>query len=254
MRDDDATAAAADWTRFLESLLRGLVFAAGAWAWTFWTFVFRPRRFDAAVLDERDGPVGRFHLGPLSFLLVNLVLYFWVYPRREQGPTRAVIAAAPAPLSRALDRIEAVVARPDLPTVLMVVGPLVLLAALHALVTTRAFRLGGAPLRFETQLAVTCYAAGSLLAALALSAIVGATLTDRAVAGTLVGAGLAAYLALMVAPFVALFLWCMARYVLLTRAAAGTGLVRTGAVILGTTLLVVTLVGLLLVANGVRGT
>lgn len=252
MRDDDTTTAAAEWTRFLESLLRALVFTAGVWAWTLWAFLFRPRAFDAAVLDPEPDPAARVRLGPLSFLLVNLVLYFYVYPRREQGPTQALIAAAPAPISRALDRIESTLGKPDLWSLLFVVGPLVLLAAAHAWLATRAFRRAGSRVRFETMLAVDAYSAGSLVAALALSAIVGATLTDRAVAGTLVGPWLVAYLVGMVAPFLGLFAWCMARYVLFVRAAVGLGVVATGTVTVASTALLLGLVALLLLANGMR--
>jgi hypothetical protein len=252
VQNDDATTAAADWTRFLESLLRALVFAAGAWAWTLYAFLFRPRTFDAAVLDRERTPDERFQLGPLSFLLVNLVLYFYVYPRREQGPTQALIAAAPLPISRALDRIETTLGKPDLPSLIFVVGPLVLLAAVHAWLTTRAFRLAGSPARFETLLAVDAYSAGSLVAALALSAVVGATLTDHAVAGTLVGPGLVAYLVGMVVPFLAIFAWCMVRYVVLARAASGAGALRTGVVVLATTTVLLGAIALLLLANGMR--
>lgn len=80
------------------------------------------------------------YLGPLSVLLLNQVFYFAVYPRRERGPTRAVIEWMLEPILRALDRIESVVRDPNLMSVLMVVGPLVLLAALHAAGTTWAFR------------------------------------------------------------------------------------------------------------------
>jgi hypothetical protein len=248
------TAAAAETTRFLESLLRAIVFAAGAWVRTLYGFLLRPRAFDAAVLDPEPTPDERVQLGPLSFLLVNLVLYFLVYPRREQGPTQALIAVAPLPIANALDRIEVTLGRFDLPSLIYVIGPLVLLAAVHAMLTTRAFRLVGGRPDFEIMLAVNCYSAGSLVAALAMSAIVGATLTDRAFAGTLVGPGLVAYLALMVVPFLALFAWCMIRYVVLARAAARTGLVRTGIVVVGTTVLVLASIALLLLANGMRVT
>jgi hypothetical protein len=210
--------------------------------------------FDVTVLDPLPSPEERLQLGPLSYLLVNLVLYFLVYPRREQGPTRALIAAAPLPIANALDRIEATLGRFDLPSLLYVIGPLVLLAALHAMLTTQAFRLVGARPDFETMLAVNCYSAGSLVAALALSAIVGATLTDRAVAGTLVGPALIAYLVLMVVPFLALFAWCRARYLLLARAAARTGVVRAATVVVATTAVVLGSVALLLLANGMRVT
>lgn len=252
--DDRVTSAASEWTRSFEALLRAIVFAAASWARTLYGFLFRPRAFDAAVLDPLPSPEERLQLGPLSYLLVNLVLYFLVYPRREQGPTQALIAAAPLPIANALDRIEATLGRFDLPSLLYVIGPLILLAAVHAMLTTQVFRLIGADSDFETMLAVNCYSAGSLVAALALSAIVGATLTDHAVAGTLVGPALIAYLVLMVAPFVALFAWCMVRYVLLARAAARTDLVRAVAVAVATTAVVLGAVALLLLANGMRVT
>jgi hypothetical protein len=247
------TTAAADPIRFLESALRAIVFGAGAYARTLFDFLFRPRAFDAEILGTGAPPAARRpYLRPLSYLLINLIFYFYVYPRREQGPTRFLIDASPAPISRALDRIEATLAQPDLPSILIVVGPLVLLVALHALLTARAFQLLGSEAPFETILSATCYAAGSLLAALALSAVVGASLTERAVAGTLQGAALAAYLIGMVVPFVSLFGCCGVRYVALVRAAAGGTWLRSIAATLAAMLILALIAGSLLAAAGMR--
>jgi hypothetical protein len=251
--DAEATTAGADPIRFLESALRAIVYAAGRYALTLFDFLFRPQAFDADILAP-EGAVGARlrYLPPLSFLLIDLIFYFTVYPRRERGPTRLLIDVSPAPIARALDRIEATLARPDLTSILFVVGPLVLLAALHALLTARAFGHLGVGARFETILAATCYSGGSLLAALALSAVVGATLTERAVDGTLHGAALAAYLVGMVVPFLLVFAWCGVRYVALVRAAAGETWLRSAAVVLTATLLVALLAGSLLAAAGMR--
>ena len=258
-QDQDVAAASADLTGFLESMLRAIVAAAGSYGLTLFDFLFRPRVLDGEILGADAGPTeesdresGHPHLGPLSYLLISLMFYFYVYPRREEGPTRLLIDASPAPISRALDRIEATLARPDLPSVLFVVGPLVLLFALHARLTTSGFRLLGGRARFDQILAVTCYSIGSLVAAFALSAVVGATLTDRAVAGTLRGAGLAAYLVGMVVPFVATFVWCVVRHFSLTRAAAGETWARSAAVVVAATLALGSLVALLLAASGMR--
>lgn len=249
MREEDEPSA---WAReWIESVLRAIVYAAGDYLQTLRDFLLRRREFDAAVVASETSAVsGR--LGPLTFLLINLIVYFYVYPRREAGPTRAVIDAAPAPIARTLDRIETILARPDLPSVLIVVAPLVLLVAMHALLTSRAFRLIGRPTRFDTLLAVGGYSMGSLLAALALSAIVGASLTDRAVAGTLVGPGLVVYLVGMVVPFVSTFVWCLVRYVDLVRTATGAGLVQSTLVVLVATLVLAVLIGLLLLTSGLR--
>ncbi len=248
-----ASAAGADPVRFLESALRAVVFGAGAYALTAFDFLFRPRVFDPELMAPA-APSGapRPYLKPLSFLLVNLVFYFLVYPRRERGPTRFLIDASPAPISRALDRIEATLAQPDLASILVVVGPLVLLVALHALLVARALRLSGRAAPFEPLLAATSYAAGALLAALALSAVVGATLTERAVAGTLRGAALGAYLIGMVAPFLALFAWCAVRQVALVRAIARATWPPALGAVLAATVLLALLAGALLAAAGMR--
>lgn len=246
--EDEPSAWAREW---IESVLRAIVYAAGDYLQTLRDFLLRRREFDAAIIASDTSAVsGR--LGPLTFLLLNLILYFYVYPRREAGPTRAIIDAAPLPIAHTLDRIEATLAKPDLPSVLIVVGPVLLLIALHALVTAQAFRLAGKPVRFDSVLAIAGYSLGSLLAAFALSAIIGATLTDHAIAGTLVGPGLVAYLVGMVVPFVSTFVWCLLRYVDLLRTATGAGLVQSALVVTASTTVLVVSVGLVLMASGLR--
>jgi hypothetical protein len=246
--EDEPSAWAREW---IESILRAIVWAAGDYLQTLRDFLLRRPAFDAAVVGAETAHVsGR--LGPLTYLLINLILYFFVYPRREQGPTRAIIDAAPAPIANALDRVEAILARPDLPSLFFLVGPLVLLIALHALLTTRGLRLIGRPVRFDALLAVGGYSLGSLLAALALSAIVGASLTDRAVAGTLVGPALVVYLVGMVVPFVSTFVWCLVRYVDLVRTASGAGFVQSTLVVLAATVVLGVMVGVVLLTSGLR--
>lgn len=249
MREEDEPSA---WAReWIESVLRAIVYAAGDYLQTLLDFLLRRREFDAAIVgSETSAVAGR--LGPLTFLFVNLVLYFWVYPRREQGPTRAVIDAAPAPIAHTLDRIELTLAKPDPMSIIFVVGPLVLLVAVHAFVMTRGTRLVGRPVRFDTLLAIGGYALGSLLAAFALSAVVGASLTDRAVAGTLVGPALVAYLVGMVVPFVSTFVWCLLRYVDLVRTATGAGLLQSAALTVAATAVMGVLVAVLLYTSGMR--
>ena len=242
--------------RYLEALLRAIVFGAAAFATTVCDFLLRPDRFDRALLHDRGGEPPEMappYLRPLSFLLLNQVFYFAVYPRRERGPTRAVIDWMPAPILHALDRIEGVVREPDLVSVLLVVGPLVLLAALHAACTTWVFRRSRPALRFEPILAATCYSVGTMLGAVGLSAVVGATLTDHAFAGTLRGLPLAAYLAFMVTPFVLVWLRCISRHFAIVHAATGTSWPRTIGVVLGTTLALGVLVAGLLALVGWRG-
>jgi hypothetical protein len=62
--------------RYLEALLRAILFSAGAYVATMIGFLFRPDRFDAAVRadperERQDAPPR--YLGPLSFLLLNQV-------------------------------------------------------------------------------------------------------------------------------------------------------------------------------------
>lgn len=249
MREEDEPSA---WAReWIESVLRTIVYAAGDYLQTLLDFLLRRRTFDAAIVgSERSAVAGR--LGPLTFLFLNLVLYFWVYPRREHGPTRAIIDAAPAPIAHTLDRIEQTLAKPDPMSIIFVVGPLVLLVAAHAFVMARGTRLIGRPVRFDTLLAIGGYAFGSLLAAFALSAVVGASLTDRAVAGTLVGPALGAYVVGMVVPFVVIFLWCLMRYVDLVRTATGAGLVQSAVLTIAATAVMGAMVGVLLYSSGLR--
>ena len=242
--------------RYLEAVLRSVVVGAGAYVVTIFDFLFRASRFDATLLsgppdDTPEAPTP--YLGPLSFLLLNQVFYFSVYPRQERGPTRAVIEWMPAPILHTLDRIEGVVRDPNLGSVLLVVGPLVLLAALHAACTTWAFQRQRRGVRFEPILAATCYSVGTMLATVGLSAVVGATLTDRAVAGTLRGLSLVAYLAFMVTPFMLVWLRCIGRHFAVVRAATGASWPRTIGVVLGTTLLLALLVAGLLALVGLRG-
>jgi hypothetical protein len=240
--------------RYLEAVLASLVHGAAAWATTITDFLFRPRRFDA-VLVRDPGAMGAgrpSYLRPLSFLLLNQVFYFWVYPRRERGPTHAVIEWMPAPILHSLDRIEHTLSDPNLGAILLVVGPLVLLAALHALMTTRLFRVGGVDVGFETLLRTTCYSVGTMLAMLGLSAVVGATLTDRAVGGDLGGTALAAYITLLVLPFVTVWARCIQRHFAMVHATTGASWPRTIGVVLGATLALGLLVAALLALVGLR--
>ena len=84
MREEDEPSA---WAReWIESVLRAIVYAAGDYLQTLRDFLLRRGEFDAAIVgSETSSVAGR--LGPLTFLFLNLILYFWVYPRREQGPT-----------------------------------------------------------------------------------------------------------------------------------------------------------------------
>jgi hypothetical protein len=249
---------ARDPVSYLESALLAIVLAAGAYARTVFDFLFRASRFDAELLrgaapDGPGDPGARGpYLRPLSFLLLNQIFYFYVYPRQERGPTRAVIEAMPGPILRALDRIEAALAEPNLTSILIVVGPLVLLAALHAALASGALRLRGAEVRFETMLAATCYSVGSMLATVALSAVLGASLTERALSGALEGAALAAFLALMVAPFAALWLRCIQRHFALVRSLSGATWPDAIAAVLAATAALALVAASLLALAGMR--
>jgi hypothetical protein len=254
MSDDPRERSIDDGTvRYLEAVLGSIVYGAGAYVNTLLDFLFRPGRFDAALLaeaSERDAAPGRRrYLPPLSFLLLNQVFYFYVYPRRERGPTRALIEWMPAPIRFALDRIESSLRDPSLVPILLVVGPLVLIAALHALFTTWGFRAQRTDVRFGTVLAATCYSVGAMLGLVGLSAVVGATLTDRALSGALQGLPLAGYL-ILVAGFVVLWLRCISRHFAVVRAAASTSWLRTIVVVLGATCALGLVVASLLALGG----
>ena len=118
--DDDARERTLDddTIKYLEALLASIVAGAGAYAVTLFDFLFRARHFDAMLLPDtahRDPtPAGARYLPPLTFLLLNQIFYFYVYPREERGPTRAVIEAMPGPIRHALDRIETSIRDPNL--------------------------------------------------------------------------------------------------------------------------------------------
>jgi hypothetical protein len=138
--------------------------------------------------------------------------------------------------------------------ILLVVGPLVLLAALHAWLATWGFRaLGGQRVRFETILDVTCYSVGTMLGSVGLSAVVGATLTDHALSGALTGLPLAAYIVLLVVPFVVIWLRCIGRHFAVVHAATRTSWLRTIGVVLAATVALGGLLGVLLTLAGHRG-
>lgn len=257
--DDDARERTLDdeTIKYLEALLASIVAGAGAYAVTLFDFLFRARHFDAMLLPDtvhRDPkPTGPRYLPPLTFLLLNQIFYFYVYPRQERGPTRTVIEAMPGPIRNALDRIETSIRSPSLLAILLVVGPLVLVAALHAFFTTWGFRaLRSQRVRFETILDTTCYSVGTMLGAVGLSAVIGATLTDRAVSGTLQGVALAAYLVLLVVPFVVVWLRCIGRHFAVVHAATQTSWARTIGVVLAATLALVLLLAVFLALAGHR--
>jgi hypothetical protein len=259
--DDDARdrrTADDDTLGWLEALLASVVYGAGAYALTVFEFLFRARRFDAVLLrdesDRRARPGPRRYVPPLGFLLLNQIFYFYVYPRQERGPTRAVIEAMPGPIRHALDRIETSIRDPNLLAILLVVGPLVIIAAFHALLTTWGLRALRAPrVRFETILDATCYSVGTMLASVGLSAVVGATLTDRALSGELQGSALGAYVVLLVIPFVLVWLRCIGRHFIVVHEATGTSWGATIAVVLGATVALGLLLALLLALAGHRG-
>jgi hypothetical protein len=258
MSDDPRQSSLVDETlRYLEVVLASIVYGAGAYANTIVDFLFRPARFDAAILPGPSGqhaPVDpRRYLPPLTFLLLNQIFYFYVYPRQERGPTRTVIEAMPGPIRQALDRIESSVREPNLVAVLLVVGPLVLIAAFHALLTTWGFRAQRVRIAFATILDVTCYSIGTMLGTVGLSAVVGATLTDHALSGRLRGIPLAAYVAFMVVPFVTTWLWCIVRHFALAHEVTRTSWGRAIGVVLGATLALGALVATLLALAGHRG-
>jgi len=258
MSDDPRDRSPVDETlRYLEVLLASIVYGAGAYANTIVDFLFGPARFDAAILPGPSGQAApidpRRYLPPLTFLLLNQIFYFYVYPRQERGPTRTVIEAMPGPIRQALDRVESSIREPNLLAILLVVGPLVLVAALHALLTTWGFRARRVRIDFETILDVTCYSVGTMLGTVGLSAVVGATLTDHALSGRLRGIPLAAYLVLMVVPFVTIWLRCIGRHFALVRGVTRTSWMRAIGVVLGATLALVALLATLLALAGHRG-
>src|SRR5215831_12175679 len=243
--------------RYLEALLSSIVYGAGSFVITLFDFLFRSRRFDAMLLGDApprpamSGP--RRYLPPLSFLLLNQIFYFYVYPRQERGPTRAVIEAMPGPIRHALDRIETSIRHPNLLAILLVVGPLVLVAALHAWFTTWGFRaFRGHRVRFETILDTTCYSVGAMLATVGLSAVIGATLTDHALSGELTGLPLVAYIVLLVVPFVLIWLRCIGRHFAVVHAATRTSWARTIGVVLASTIALGALLAALLALAGHR--
>lgn len=236
--------------RYLEALLASIVSGAAAYVTTIVEFLFRPARFDATLPPDADGRAR--YVRPLSFLLLSQILYFSVYPRRERGPTRALIEWMPAPILHTLDRIERTLRDPNLGSILLVVGPLVLVAAVHALLTTRLLRAGGVAVAAETILRTTCYSVGTMLAMVGLSAVVGATLTDRALGGTLPPGALAAYVVLMVLPFVAVWTRCIGRHFSIVRALTGASWPHTIGAVLGATVLLGVLVGACLALMGLR--
>jgi hypothetical protein len=258
MSDDPRDRSLEDETlRYLEALLASIVYGAGAYASTIVDFLFRPARFDAAILPGPSGqhaPVDpRRYLPPLTFLLLNQIFYFYVYPRQERGPTRTVIEAMPGPIRQALDRIESSIREPNLLAILLVVGPLILIAALHALLTTWGFRTQRIRIAFETILDVTCYSIGTMLGTVGLSAVVGATLTDHALSGALRGIPLAAYVVFMVVPFVTIWLRCIGRHFAMVREVTRTSWTRSIGVVLGATLALGALVAAILALAGHRG-
>ena len=247
--------------RTLEAALVAIVFGAGAYAITLFDFLFRARRFDQALLAANSGEApeadpgtedGQRYSPPLSFLLLAQIFYFYVYPRRERGPTRALIESLPAPILHALDRLEQTLAEPNLVSILIVVAPLLLLAALHARLTTTGLRLQGSAVRYDAILLTTCYSVGTMLVAVGLSAVVGATWTDQAVAGELRGLALAAYLLGLVVPFVVIWLRCIARHFLVVRAVSAASWPGTFGAVLGATLLLALLVAAVLALAGTR--
>lgn len=102
-------------------------------------------------------------------------------------------------------------------------------------------------------LAGTCYSVGTFLALAGVSAVVGATLTDRALSGALRGGALTLYLLGLVAPFVAAWSWCVLRHFALVRRAVGAPWPATIAAVLAATVVLALGVGALLAASGLRG-
>ena len=92
-----------------------------------------------------------------------------------------------------------------------------------------------------------------MLGTVGLSAVIGATLTDHALSGTLRGLPLAAYLALLVVPFAAIWLRCVGRHFAVVHAATRTSWTRTIGVVLAGTLALVLLLAALLALAGHRG-
>ena len=137
--------------------------------------------------------------------------------------------------------------------ILLVVGPLVLLAALHAWLATWGFRALGQRVQFETILDVTCSSVGTMLGSVGLSAVVGATLTDHALSGALTGLPLAAYIVLLVVPFVVIWLRCIGRHFAVVHAATRTSWFGTIGVVLAATVARGGLLGVLLALAGHRG-
>src|SRR5262249_21911320 len=126
-------------------------------------------------------------------------------------------------------------------------------AAVHALFTTWGFRAQRVRVGFETILDITCYSVGTMLGTVGLSAVVGATLTDEALGGSLRGIALGLYLVLVVVPVVAIWLRCIGRHFALVRGVTRTSWSRTIGVVLGATLALGLLLASLLALAGHRG-
>ena len=90
------------------------------------------------------------------------------------------------------------------------------------------------------------------MAYFALYAVVGATLTDRAVGGDLGGTALAAYVTLLVLPFVAVWARCIQRHFAMVHTIMGASWPRTIGVVFGATLALGLLVAAILALVGLR--
>ena len=153
----------------IESAAFEAVYLCYGFFFTFWDFLFRPRRFEElsgiAEIGESDKPEAASpYVMPMTYVVIGILAFLLylpeIIPFRPSGYGHLTGVALHERIA-VLTHVSSMVMRARLPQIVLLLVPFLLVASLYAALTRLSMRLLGLETTFELQLRIEAYATGT---------------------------------------------------------------------------------------------